>query len=89
MEQPVAAKEVEAEAAARKTAEAEAAGKSGVKAEVAGAPVGEVQPVGELAAPSKAAKTAFTGMKRSSGGTPASSTKRARKKPVSLGTHDG
>ena len=89
VQQLVAAKEVEAEVAARKTTEAAASGKSGVKAKVAGAPVGEVRPAGELAAPSKAAKTAVTCMKHSSGGTPASSTKRARKKPVSLGTHDG
>ena len=85
----MAAKEVEAEAAANKAAEAEAAGKSGTEAGVAGAPVGEVQPVGELAVPSKAAKTAVAGVKHSSGGMPASSAKRARKKPVFLGMRDG
>ena len=84
----MAAKEVEAEAATRKAAEAEAAGKSGVEARVAGAPVGEVQPAGELDTSSKAAKMAVAGVKRSLGGTSASSAKRARKKPVSLGTRD-
>ena len=89
VEQLMAAKEVEVEAAAKKAAEAEAMGKSGADAEITGAPIGEVQPSGDLAASSKAVKTTISGVKRPSGGTLAFSAKRARKKPESLGTRDG
>ena len=89
VEQLMAAKKVEAVVAATKAAEAEAAGKSGVEAGVAGTPAGSVQLAGEPAASAKATKTAVVGVKCSLGGTPASSGKSARKKPVSLGTCDG
>ena len=58
VEQLVAAREAEAEAATRKAAEADDGGKSGTEANTVGAPAGDVLPAGERAASMETMKTA-------------------------------
>ena len=85
VEQLVAAKE----AKKRTEAESAAAEAAKSKSEWVTAPTGKAQPSDTPTAPSGAAGTPAGGVKRSSSGASAPSSKRLRRKPVILGTRDG